>query len=101
MTDGADKYDPYNWRAKKIAIRSYVGAMKRHLDAFMEGEDVASDSGCKHLGHVMAGAAILLDAEAHSRWVDDRLALDNGLAFTHSRTVVEKNIAARRAARKK
>jgi hypothetical protein len=100
MHDGADKYDPYNWRAKKIAARAYVAAMKRHLDAYMEGEDVAQDSGCKHLGHVMASAAILLDAEAHGTLIDDRLAVDGGKAFNEVRQKVEANIKMRRERRK-
>lgn len=99
MMDGADKYDPYNWRAKKIAIRSYADAIKRHLDAYMEGEDVASDSGCKHLGHIMAGAAILLDAEAHGCIVDDRLNKDDGSVYARARAQVEANVKMRRAKR--
>lgn len=101
MMDGADKYDPYNWRAKQIACRAYVAAAKRHLDAWMEGEECAKDSGTHHLGHVMATCAILLDAQEHGIMIDDRLALDGGKALARVRAKVEANVSTRRAKRAK
>ena len=101
MMDGADKYDPYNWRAKDIAVRGYIAAIFRHAFAYMEGEDCASDSLVKHLGHIMASAAILIDATAHGRIIDDRLALDGGTAFNLARARVESNVKFRRERRAK
>lgn len=99
MMDGADKYDPYNWRAKKIAMRGYIAAIFRHALAVLEGEDIAHDSLTKHLGHIMASAAIVLDAQAHGCLIDDSLSLDGGMALAAARRTVEANVRVRREAR--
>ena len=70
--DGGTKYGLYNWRIEPVQMRTYIGAAQRHLLAFLEGEEYAGDSGVKHLGHVMACAAIIIDAMYHDRAVDDR-----------------------------
>lgn len=73
MDDGARKYGRFNWRrGSGVNLSVYINAMQRHLSAFKEGEDFASDSGVHHLAHLMAGAAILLDAGAHGKLIDDR-----------------------------
>ncbi len=67
-------YGPWNWRKSDgIALSTYVAAMKRHLDDLMDGEDCAPDSSVHHLGHIMAGAAIVLDAMKHGKLIDDRV----------------------------
>ena len=70
--DGAAKYGPYNWREHKVSASVYYGAMKRHQDAWWDGEDVSHDALVHHLGHVMACCAILLDAMAVGKLNDDR-----------------------------
>lgn len=70
--DGAAKYGPYNWRDYAVEARTYVAAAKRHIDAWLEGEEFASDSGVHHLGHAIACCGILLDAMAHDKLVDNR-----------------------------
>jgi len=72
MMDGARKYDPYNWRKNNVKARIYVAAAMRHLLAWLDGEEVASDSKVHHLGHVMACCAILLDAQEGKNLEDDR-----------------------------
>jgi len=72
MSDGEDKYGAYNWREEQVGARVYVDACRRHLDAWFEGEETASDSGVHHLGHARACLAILLDAQAFGNLVDDR-----------------------------
>ncbi len=72
MMDGAGKYDPYNWRANKVIASIYIDACKRHLDAWLEGQEKADDSGCHHLGHARACLGILLDAQATGNLIDDR-----------------------------
>lgn len=76
MMDGAAKYGPYNWRAKKVMASIYVDACMRHLAAWFEGQEHASDSGVHHLGHAIACCAILLDAQARGCLVDDRPVVD-------------------------
>lgn len=73
MDDGARKYGRFNWRhSGGVNLSVYIEAMQRHLSAFKEGENVASDSGVHHLKHLMAGAIIVLDALAHDALIDDR-----------------------------
>ncbi|MGI9491311.1 MAG: dATP/dGTP diphosphohydrolase domain-containing protein [Geminicoccaceae bacterium] len=71
-SDGANKYGAYNWRENKVEAMTYVGAIRRHLMAWLCGETIAKDSGIHHLGHVMACCAILIDAEACDQLIDDR-----------------------------
>lgn len=72
LTDGAHKYGPYNWRENGVRATVYISAAERHLMAYLDGENVAEDSGVHHLGHAMACFAILLDAIAQGNIVDDR-----------------------------
>lgn len=99
MMDGAGKYDPYNWRAKKITAMNYVHAAARHLDLWVEGEERADDSGAHHLGHAIASLAILLDAQAHGCLIDDRPTSDAGCALKSVLARVTENEKMRRKKR--
>jgi hypothetical protein len=88
MMDGAAKYGPFNWRDKEVIASIYIDAAKRHLDCWFEGQKAASDSKVHHLGHAMACCAILLDAEAKGKLVDDRPLDEADLDF------MEKQLAA-------
>ena len=72
MMDGAAKYGPFNWREKDVVASIYVDAALRHLAAWFEREEIAEDSGVHHLGHAIACAAILLDAQENGNLIDDR-----------------------------
>jgi hypothetical protein len=72
MANGAKKYGPYNWRSKNVSASIYYDAAMRHLMAWIDGEDIAEDSGVHHLGHVMACCAIILDAETQKTLNDNR-----------------------------
>ena len=72
MADGAKKYGPYNWREKTISTSVYIGAVKRHIDAFWDGEDFARDSKVHHIAHAMACLAIMMDASTLGKLNDDR-----------------------------
>jgi len=72
MKDGAEKYGPYNWREHPIQAHVYIAAIRRHLNAWYDGEDDAQDSGVNHLAHAAAGLGILLDALACNNLIDDR-----------------------------
>ncbi|WP_058599302.1 dATP/dGTP diphosphohydrolase domain-containing protein [Aureimonas ureilytica] len=84
--DGARKYGPLNWRETPIPLTIYIDAMVRHLLALREGQDCAPDSGLPHLAHVMAGASIVLDAEACGTLIDDR---ENGRIDAYEFTLTE------------
>tara|TARA_R110000803_G_scaffold51629_2_gene106602 strand:+ start:8157 stop:8720 length:564 start_codon:yes stop_codon:yes gene_type:complete len=72
MKNGADKYGAYNFRDSKISASVYYSAMLRHLYAWWDGEDNASDSGLDHLKHIGSSIALLLDAQASGTFDDDR-----------------------------
>ncbi len=70
--DGAKKYGPYNWRDKTVSASVYYAAVKRHIDAWWDGEELSEDAGVHPLGHARACLAILLDAESLGKLNDDR-----------------------------
>lgn len=72
MLDGALKYGRSNFRAIGVRFSIYNDAMRRHLAALFEGEDTDPDSGLPHLAHILACAAILIDAKAAGKLNDDR-----------------------------
>lgn len=72
MQDGAEKYGPYNWREKAVKMSVYLAAAQRHIDAYWDGEELAEDSGIDHLSHAAACLAIIADARAIGKLVDDR-----------------------------
>jgi len=79
MEFGAKKYGRFNWRGTKVASSVYYNAATRHLNAWFEGEDIDPESGFPHLAHVMACAAIILDADEHKMQIDDRLTIGKPL----------------------
>lgn len=72
MAIGEAKYGRFNWRQKEITASVYTDAISRHLAAYIDGEDRAPDSGVRHLAHIMACCAILIDAEEARVLNDDR-----------------------------
>lgn len=72
MQTGADKYGAFNWRGTSVTASVFYNAMVRHLEQWYSGEQHASDTGVHHLAHLMAGAAIVLDAEMNDVFIDDR-----------------------------
>lgn len=72
MQNGAEKYGPYNWRDNKVIASIYVDATQRHLLAWFDGEDIASDSKVPHLAHSIACIGIIIDALETGNLIDDR-----------------------------
>jgi hypothetical protein len=73
LSNGAEKYGRYNWRGSAVTASVFASAMKRHINAWLAGEDFASDSNIHHLAHVMAGCAIVLDSVEAGVFKDDRV----------------------------
>lgn len=73
LLDGMLKYGRLNWRVVGVRASIYYDALRRHIDAWMEGEEVAPDSGVPHLGHALSCLAILVDATVAGKLVDDRM----------------------------
>lgn len=74
MKHGADKYGYRNYTVSPCKIRTYVGAVQRHLDAVKLGEDLDPDSGQPHWAHIAACCAVVLGAQSADMLVDDRTA---------------------------
>jgi hypothetical protein len=73
MEDGAKKYNPFNWREKKVKASIYIAACVRHMDQWYDSrEECAEDSGVPHLGHALACLGILVDAYETGNLIDDR-----------------------------
>lgn len=73
LLDGACKYGRSNYRAIGVRASIYYDAARRHLGRWFEGESIDPDSGLPHLAHVLACAAILVDAEEAGKLNDDRM----------------------------
>ncbi len=73
LEEGARKYGPFNWRSNPVNIRVYIAAAKRHIDAFLDGENMDPENPEKpHLGGALASLAILADAIETGNAIDDR-----------------------------
>ena len=72
MALGAAKYGAFNWQDDPVDATTYYSAAIRHLLQWFSGEDVDAESGASHLAHVRACMAILMDAKASDRLIDDR-----------------------------
>ncbi len=72
FAEGAAKYGAYNWRVAGVRASVYRASLDRHLKSWWNGEDKDPKTGVPHLASVIAGAAILLDAELASKLTDDR-----------------------------
>lgn len=68
---GANKYDAWNW-TKGLSVVEICESMKRHLDAFMEGEDNDKESGISHVGHIQCNALFLSWMLKNKPEFDDR-----------------------------
>jgi hypothetical protein len=55
---GATKYAPNNWK-KGMPVTQVSESLMRHLFAFLKGEDVDPESGCRHISHVMCNAMFI------------------------------------------
>lgn len=69
---GAQDYGILNWRDTDVVRSVYLDALNRHYMALMDGQDLDEKSGLPHEAHIMACAAILIDARELGRLIDDR-----------------------------
>lgn len=72
LLSGALKYGRANWRSTSVRASIYVDALSRHLGNWFEGQDADEETGLSHLAHVLACAAILVDALESGTLKDDR-----------------------------
>lgn len=72
MLQGNLKYGLFNYIDEPVSISVYLEAMGRHRDLYKLGQDLASDTGIEHLGHIMACCNILIAAHYEGTLIDDR-----------------------------
>jgi hypothetical protein len=72
MENGAIKYGAYNWRKNKVIASIYYDAAMRHMQSWLDGEELAEDSKIPHLAHALACLGIIIDAATTGNLVDDR-----------------------------
>jgi hypothetical protein len=72
LLEGALKYGRMNWREAGVRASVYIDAVKRHVDAYAEGEDDTPDSKIPHMANALACLAIIVDADANGKLIDDR-----------------------------
>lgn len=70
--NGGLKYGFWNWRKAGIRLSVYLNALRRHLSAFENGEEVDPDDNVPHLAAMGACLNIIIDAAACGKLVDDR-----------------------------
>jgi len=80
---GLVKYGAWNWRSAGVRSSIYLSAMQRHMDKYMSGEELDDVDETHHLANIMACCAILLDAKAAGKLIDDRPPVV-GLADTYA-----------------
>lgn len=72
MLEGSRKYGRHNYRAAPVRATIYFDACHRHLDAFLEGEDIDPESGISHVTKAIATLTVLRDALIQGTCIDDR-----------------------------
>ena len=70
--EGARKYGAYNWRVAGVRASVYIDALRRHLGAWWNGEDIDVDSGLSHIVKAIACLVIIRDSMLQNNIVDDR-----------------------------
>lgn len=75
MTFGAKKYGDNNWRGG-IKWSRVLGALLRHVFAFIRGEDNDPETGISHLAHGGCCIMFLLEYQATHGELDDRYKQD-------------------------
>ena len=86
LLDGALKYGRLNFREAGIRASIYCDAVKRHINAWFEGEDSDPDSGLPHMCHALACLAIIVDADVKGILTDDRMYPTNYREFVKKMT---------------
>jgi hypothetical protein len=64
MEFGSKKYGAFNWKNKQSDKKQALQSAMRHLIALISDEDIDSESGLAHTGHIMANMMIY---EYHNR----------------------------------
>jgi len=72
LMEGARKYGRHNYRVAGVRASVYMDGLKRHMDAWWEGQDVDPDSGLHHVDKMLSDLLVMRDAMLHGKFNDDR-----------------------------
>jgi hypothetical protein len=72
LRNGANKYGRRNFRGTEMLWSTYIGALRRHVRALHEGEDLDPDDREHHLAHIGACVHVLYGAMDAGTLKDDR-----------------------------
>lgn len=72
MKGGAKKYGYRNYTISPIKVRTYIGAIERHMREIRLGNDIDAESGRSHWAHISACCDVIAGAELAGTLVDDR-----------------------------
>jgi hypothetical protein len=75
MMHGLKKYGRDNFRGGGFTELRLLAACKRHLTAYIDGEDIDEDSGNCHLDHACGALNMLIDLKSKGLIEDDRFKL--------------------------
>ena len=73
---GRSKYGKQNWR-QEASNTQYLNCAMRHLIKYMYGEEIDSESKCKHIAHSAWNLLALLEKQMMGKEVDDRFVYDS------------------------
>lgn len=71
LAHGAEKYGEYNW-AQGMKWSRIAAACERHLDAWIDGEDLDTEFGLSHLAHAACCLMFLIEYQERGLGEDDR-----------------------------
>jgi len=63
LTHGARKYGARNWNLVDNHVDRYIGAARRHLNAYMSGEKIDPESNIHHLAHAICSFMFILEKD--------------------------------------
>lgn len=76
FTHGAEKYESWNYlEGDGIELTRLKGALDRHMNEWMKGNDIDPDSGKTHLAHAGCCVMMMLQITELRPQADDRSAL--------------------------
>lgn len=91
LTYGANKYVAHNYR-KGLSWSETLDSLKRHLAAFIKGEDIDPESGLPHIDHIACNAHFLSHFQKLGTGVDDRWKHKTTIYERYKRLVAELHV---------
>ena len=92
LANGAMKYGTANFKATPVLASIYLDGAKRHINAWLEGEEYDPDDGVPNLAGGLANLAIIIEARANGTLIDDRPIGDGWIKERDHLTEIYRNL---------